>query len=101
MFFVVVNMYLEDILNYCSDFLNIIIQYKVQSKYPTLLLHMMIMQGPPVGLHGEPGLGVQLRPQQGVHLGHVAAQPEQPAAGSRQTQTYLSSCNISNRHGMG
>ena len=43
----------------------------------------------PVVVHGGHGVSVQDGPDQGVHLGHVAAQPEQPAAGARQDQTNL------------
>ena len=43
----------------------------------------------PLLLHGEQRLGLQHRPNQGVHLAHVAAEPEQPAGGPSDHQDDL------------
>ena len=43
----------------------------------------------PLLLHGEQRLGLQHWPNQRVHLAHVAAEPEQPAAGPSQHEYHL------------
>lgn len=50
-----------------------------------------VQRGPvtPFTSHQQDGVLMELGPDQGVHLGHVTAQPEQPASDCRQDQHAL------------
>ena len=49
----------------------------------------LIVAASPLHLHGDESLGLQDRPDQRVHLTHVATQPEEPAGGARDHQNNL------------
>ena len=50
---------------------------------------LVLVGAAPLSLHGEERLGFEDWTDQGVHLAHVATQPEQPAARARQHQDHL------------
>ena len=50
---------------------------------------LVLVGSAPLPLHGEERFGLEDGADQGVHLAHVATQPEQPAARARQHQDNL------------
>ena len=50
---------------------------------------LVLVGAAPLSLHGEERLGLEDGADQGIHLAHVATQPEQPAARARQHQDHL------------
>ena len=50
---------------------------------------LVLVGAAPLPLHGEERFGLEDGADQGVHLAHVATQPEQPAARARQHQDNL------------